>query len=121
MDHSVSSICSGDGAPCSRPLLEEPAPSGDLSPNAPSLARTGMDDIDLDFHTIPFHGEDALVENHYVSKRSRSQKGILASLAQDAETRVSCYANAALRKDQRDDEILRFVDFWKRRTAASTD
>jgi hypothetical protein len=72
--------------------------------------------FDLDFHTIPFHGEDALVEKHYVSKRSRSQKGILAFLAQDAETRVFCYANAELRKDQRDDEILRFVEFWERRT-----
>src|SRR5437764_5985853 len=70
----------------------------------------------LDFHTIPFHGEDALVEKHYVSKRSRSQKGMLAFLAQDAETRVFCYANAELRKDRRDDEILQFVDFWKRRT-----
>ncbi len=30
--------------------------------------------FDLDFHTIPFHGEDALVEKHYVSKRSRRQK-----------------------------------------------
>jgi hypothetical protein len=34
--------------------------------------------FDLDFHTIPFHGEDALVEKHYVSKRSRRQKGMLA-------------------------------------------
>jgi hypothetical protein len=72
--------------------------------------------FDLDFHTIPFHGEDPLVEKHYVSKRSRSQKGVLAFLAQDAETRVFCYANAELRKDQRDDEILRFVDYWKQRT-----
>ena len=74
--------------------------------------------FDLDFHTIPFHGEDALVEKHYVSKRSRQQKGILAFLAQDAETRVFCYANAELRKDQRDDEILRFVAFWKQRTGS---
>ena len=74
--------------------------------------------FDLDFHTIPFHGEDAPVEKHYVSKRSRSQKGILAFLAQDAETRVFCYANAELRKDQRDDEILRFVAFWKQRTGS---
>ena len=72
--------------------------------------------FDLDFHTIPFHGEDALVEKHYISKRSRRQKGILAFLAQDAATRVFCYANAELRKDQRDDEILRFVAFWKQRT-----
>ena len=72
--------------------------------------------FDLDFHTIPFHGDDALVEKHYVSKRSRRQKGILAFLAQDADTRVFCYANAELRKDQQNDEILRFVEFWKQRT-----
>src|SRR5208283_5368270 len=72
--------------------------------------------FDLDFHTIPFHGNDALVEKHYVSKRSRRQKGLLAFLAHDAETRVFCYAQADLRKDQQADEILRFVDFWKRRT-----
>jgi Transposase DDE domain len=72
--------------------------------------------FDLDFHTIPFHGEDALVEKHYVSKRSRRQKGMLAFLAQDAETRVFCYANGELRKDQQNDEVLRFIDFWKQRT-----
>jgi Transposase DDE domain len=72
--------------------------------------------FDLDFHTIPFHGEDALIEKHYVSKRSRRQKGILAFLAQDAETRVFCYANGELRKDQQNDEILQFVRFWKERT-----
>jgi hypothetical protein len=74
------------------------------------------DSFDLDFHTIPFHGDDALIEKHYVSKRSRRQKGVLAFLAQDADTRVFCYANAELRKDQQNDEILRFVDFWKQRT-----
>ena len=54
--------------------------------------------FDLDFHTIPFHGDDALVEKHYVSKRSRRQKGMLAFLAQDADTRVFCYANGELRR-----------------------
>jgi len=72
--------------------------------------------FDLDFHTIPFHGEEALVEKHYVSKRSRRQKGVLAFLAQDADTRVFCYANAGVRKDQQNDEVLAFVDFWKQRT-----
>jgi hypothetical protein len=72
--------------------------------------------FDLDFHTIPFHGDDALIEKHYVSKRSRRQQGILAFLVQDAETRVFCYANGELRKDQQNDEILRFVRFWKERT-----
>ncbi len=70
----------------------------------------------LDFHTIPFHGEQALIEKHYVSKRSRRQKGVLAFLAQDAERRVFCYANAGVAKREQHDEILRFVEFWKNRT-----
>jgi hypothetical protein len=84
-----------------------------------AVGRLGLargDSFDLDFHTIPFHGEEALMEKHYVSKRSRRQKGILAFLAQDAETRVFCYANGQLRKDEQDEEVLRFVTFWKERT-----
>jgi len=70
----------------------------------------------LDFHTIASHGQDALLEKHYVSKRSRRQKGILAFLAQDAGQRVFCYGNADLRKADRNDEILRFAEFWQGRT-----
>ena len=72
--------------------------------------------FDLDFHTVPYHGDDALVEKHYVSKRSRRQKGILVFLARDADEIVFCYANADIRKDQQNDEILRFIKFWKKRT-----
>ena len=71
--------------------------------------------FDLDFHTIPFHGEDALIEKHYISKRSRRQKGILAFLAQDGEKHFFCYANCDLRKDQQDDEILQFIEPLVRR------
>src|SRR6266700_1378940 len=72
--------------------------------------------FDVDFHTIPFHGEDALLQKHYVSKRSRRQKGVLAFLAHDADKRVFCYANAAVRKEDQNDEILRFIEYWKERT-----
>ena len=72
--------------------------------------------FDLDFHTDPFHGEDALMEKHYVSKRSRRQKGVLVFVAQDADTRVFCYANAGVRKQKQNDEILAFIDYWKQRT-----
>jgi hypothetical protein len=84
-----------------------------------AVSRLGLprgQSFDLDFHTIPFHGEEALIEKHYVSKRSRRQKGILAFVAQDADTRVFCYANGELRTGEQDDEILRFVHFWKERT-----
>ncbi len=83
------------------------------------MGRLGLErgvSFDLDFHTIPSHGEDALMEKHYVSKRSRRQKGILAFLAQDADKRVFCYANGKLRKDEQNDEILQFVSFWKQHT-----
>jgi len=84
-----------------------------------AMANLGLEQgtsFDLDFHTIPFHGENALIEKHYVSKRSRKQKGILAFVAQDASTRVFCYGNADVRKDDQNDEILNFVDYWKERT-----
>ena len=72
--------------------------------------------FNLDFHTIPFHGEEALMQKHYVTKRSRRQKGILAFVAEDVERRVFCYANADVRGEEQAQEILRFVEFWKQRT-----
>ncbi len=84
-----------------------------------AVGRLGLErgvSFDLDFHTIPYHGDDALVEKHYVSKRSRRQKGLLAFLAQDAGTQVFCYARGELRKAEQADEVLRFAEFWRART-----
>lgn len=72
--------------------------------------------LDLDFHSVPANSEAEPLEKHYVSKRSRSQKGILVFLARDAEERVLCYANGSIEKSERADEILRFIEFWKERT-----
>jgi hypothetical protein len=41
---------------------------------------------------------------------------LLAFLAQDADTRVFCYGNAQVFKEDQNDEVLRFVDYWKERT-----
>jgi hypothetical protein len=98
-----------------RPACHPPLMAGWLDAmRARGLTHGGS--FDLDFHTIPFHGQDALLEKHYVSKRSRRQKGVLAFLAQDAHSHVFCYANADLRKSEQNDEILRFVEFWQKRT-----
>jgi hypothetical protein len=72
--------------------------------------------IDLDFHTVAANTEKEPLDKHYVSRRSRSQKGVLVFLARDAEQRVLCYSNSAMPKSERADEILRFVDFWKQQT-----
>ena len=72
--------------------------------------------IDLDFHTVPANTEEEPLEKHYVSSRSRSQKGMLVFLARDATERVLCYSNAGVTKSERAGEVMRFVEFWKAHT-----
>lgn len=72
--------------------------------------------LDLDFHTVPANTATEPLEKHYVSSRSRRQPGILVFLARDAEQRVFRYANAGIPKAEQADEILRFIEFWKRHT-----
>lgn len=72
--------------------------------------------FDLDFHTVPANSEAEPLSKHYLSRRSRSQKGILTFLVRDVQENVLCYAAAGVPKQKRNDEILRFVEEWKRRT-----
>ncbi len=80
------------------------------------LTRSGS--LDLDFHSVPANSEKEPLQKHYVSRRSRSQKGVLVFLARDAEQRVMCYSNAHVAKSEQADEILRFVEFWTLQTGA---
>ncbi len=70
--------------------------------------------FNLDFHSVPYYGEDPQIERHYVSMRSRAQPSVLAFLAQDAEGHAFCYSNADLRKGEEAEEIFRFIAFWKK-------
>jgi transposase len=70
--------------------------------------------FNLDFHSVPFYGQDPLIERHYVSARSRSRPSVLVFLAQDAGSHVFCYSNADLRKGEEAEEIFEFIAFWKR-------
>jgi hypothetical protein len=72
--------------------------------------------LDLDFHTVAAHTEEEPLEKHYVSRRSRSQKGILTFLARDASQRVLCYARAGITKAEQPGEIQRCVAFWQEQT-----
>lgn len=74
--------------------------------------------FNLDFHSVPYYGEDPQLERHYVSMRSRRQPSVLAFLAQDAEGRAFCYSNADLRKGEEAEEIFRFITFWKKHHGA---
>ena len=71
--------------------------------------------INLDFHSISYFGEDPFVQKHYVPRRSQRRKAVLTFLAQDADAQVFCYSNADIRKGEENDEVLRFVEFWRQR------
>jgi len=72
--------------------------------------------FNLDFQSLPYFGEEDVVEKHYVSMRSRRQKAILVFFAQDAKSKIFCYSNADLRKGEETDEIFRFIEFWKKQS-----
>jgi hypothetical protein len=72
------------------------------------------DSFNLDFHSVPYYGDDRQVQRHYVSARSRAQPSVLTFLAQDADGRAFCYSNADLRKGDEAEEIFAFVKFWKK-------
>jgi hypothetical protein len=72
--------------------------------------------FNLDFHSVPANSSAEPLERHYVSSRSRRQKGILVFLAHDPEHGTLRYAHAGIPKAEQADEILRFIEFWKKHT-----
>ena len=74
------------------------------------------DTFDLDFHTIPYHGDEALLQKHFVSKRSRRQRGVLALVARNARQHMLVYGDTTITKQGQNDAILDFIEQWKQRT-----
>ena len=83
---------------------------------AAAVPRSGS--FDLDFHSVPANTQREPLETSYVSQRSRREKSVLVFLARDAEERILCYANAAIAKSKRPDEIRAFAAFYHGRTGA---
>ena len=76
--------------------------------------------FDLDFHTIPSHGDEALTEGRSISKRSR-QKGVLSLVVRDADPHVVCYVERTVRKQDRHEAPLRFAENFRERPATYPD
>lgn len=76
-----------------------------LLPEAKSFA--------LDFHPIPYRGEEAVLENHYLPCRGQAGQSVQTFFAQEHEQHVLCYANANLMRDEQAGEVMRFVEFWE--------
>ena len=79
---------------------------------------TGADGFNCDFHAIRHHGEESVLEKHYVPKRSQRTKAVLTFFANDHASSEMVYANADITKAEQASEILAFADYWKAATGA---
>ena len=77
---------------------------------------TGQDGFNLDFHAIRHHGQDAVLERHYVPRRSQRTRAVLTFFAQDHASTEMVYANADLTKAEQAREIIAFADYWQAAT-----
>jgi hypothetical protein len=78
----------------------------------------GPHSFNLDFHTIPFRGEDADLEQHWLAQRNRAHVAVMAFVAQHTQRRVMCYANANVLRDEADQMAVRFADHWLAQTGS---
>ena len=67
----------------------------------------------LDFHAIPYRGEEAGLENHYVPMRGKAVPSILTCFGRAVDTPMLCYANADIVRAGQQTLPLQFVSYWK--------
>ena len=72
--------------------------------------------FNLDFHAIPFRGTEPDLENHWVPMRNRALPAVMAFVAQAVGRRVLCYATANFLRDEAENMVPRFADYWKEQT-----
>lgn len=69
------------------------------------------DAFSLDFHSIPHRGADNGLENHYVPMRGKAVPSVLTFFAQAVKSRLLCYSDATIDRDQAAGQLLKFVAF----------
>ena len=72
--------------------------------------------INLDFHSIPYFGETSEIERNWVATRGKRMKSILSLFAQDLDTTFLCYSNGDIKQNEQNDEVIRFVEYYKETT-----
>ena len=74
---------------------------------------SGEQGFNCDFHAIRHHGEESVLEKHYVPRRSQRTKAVLTFFAHDHASAEMVYANADITSAEHAGEILAFADYWK--------
>jgi hypothetical protein len=78
--------------------------------------------INLDFHTMPHHGDESVLDEHWITTRNKNMKSALTLFGQDTETKLLLYTDCDIARSEANDKILDFMNFWKKihRGAPST-
>ena len=71
------------------------------------------ENINLDFHSIPYYGDEPTLEKHWVPTRGKGMKSVLSFFAQDLDTTFLIFSDGDIKNDESNDEILKFVKFYK--------
>jgi transposase len=79
---------------------------------------TGEAGFNCDFHAIRHHGDQAVLEKHYVPRRSQRTRAVLTFFAQDHATSDMVYSNADITKAEQAAEIIAFADYWNNATGS---
>jgi transposase len=79
---------------------------------------TGEAGFNCDFHAIRHHGTGAVLERHYVPRRSQRTRAVLTFFAQDHASSEMVYANADITKAEQAREIIAFADYWQHATGS---
>ena len=86
-----------------------------LQPRLREAGLLGEQGLNLDFHAIMSYGEhDAVLEKHYVPRRSQRTRSVLTFIAQDGQEHTIIYANAELTARQQPGEVTDFCRFFQR-------
>jgi transposase len=92
--------------------------SGLVAALRPLGLATGETGFNCDFHAIRHHGTDAVLEKHYVPRRSQRTRAVLTFFAQDHASAEMVYANADITKAGQAAEIIAFAGYWQQATGA---
>ena len=79
---------------------------------------TGEAGFNCDFHAIRHHGDDAVLEKHYVPRRSQRTRAVLTFFAQDHASAEMVYASADITKAGQARGIIAFADYWQHATGS---
>ena len=84
-----------------------------LVPRQQAAGLIDGESFNLDFHAIMSYGEDQILEEHYVPRRSQRTRAVLTFFAQDSRHATLCYANTDINKADQAHEIINFCEFWQ--------